>query len=544
MVEDLRQKRNIWMLSREYGELAGAGGVKDVASQLAEALARSKSRSVSMVMPCYGFMDAENSGFLTVKDPLKTGSELILHIEMHEPDREIYELVRFYHRDINGVNIYLVDAERFRDKTDVYTYTEEDEKRRSWQKTSQGHHDYFAMNILLQKAALDLMINLGERPDIIHCHDGHTAILPALIRRTSGYGAYFRGSACLVTIHNAGHGYHQEIADNAYARAITGLPESIIAGNQLEEKFDPFLVAGRFALMNTVSENYARELQETASDALTGWLGHALKSRGIRLSGVTNGIDPKLFSPIYAAENETLSFDFAPGDPADDLSGKQRCKAALLQEINERASLAGFECHGNLNRDPDRILFTFVGRLSEQKGVDLLVEVMSGWLKEESEAQLLVLGNGAPSIEQNLLRLTWDAQLRNRVCFLRGYSSVLANKLYTAGDFLVIPSRYEPCGLTDFIAQLFGNIPIVHHVGGLVKVRDGVTGIAYTGNGPEHLLNALQRAKRLYGDPVAKRKMQLDAIREIESRYTWDKVMQEYIVLYDEAKVQRRSEIL
>jgi starch synthase len=115
----------------------------------------------------------------------------------------------------------------------------------------------------------------------------------------------------------------------------------------------------------------------------------------------------------------------------------------------------------------------------------------------------------------------------------------MANKVYAAGDFFVIPSRYEPCGLTDFIAQLFGNIPIVHHVGGLVKVVDGVTGIAYTGDSPQDLLEALERALTLYQNDTLKRKMQLQAVKIIEQKYTWTKVMRKYLELYSKARKQQ-----
>ena len=122
------------------------------------------------------------------------------------------------------------------------------------------------------------------------------------------------------------------------------------------------------------------------------------------------------------------------------------------------------------------------------------------------------------------------------MCFLKGFSPELANRIYAAGDFFIVPSRYEPCGLTDFIAQLFGNIPVVHHVGGLVKVKDNVTGITYSGDSPDDLLEALVRALALYVDTPQKRKIQLQAVEEIVLKYTWTKVMRKYLELYREAR--------
>ena len=154
----------------------------------------------------------------------------------------------------------------------------------------------------------------------------------------------------------------------------------------------------------------------------------------------------------------------------------------------------------------------------------------------ERQLQLLVLGSGDARYEAQLARLTTDSVLQGRVCFLQGFSPELANKIFAAGDFFVVPSRYEPCGLTDFIAQLFGNIPIVHHVGGLVKVLDNVTGLAYSGPFPDDLFNGLHRALELYGDKQRLRQMQLRAVQEIERYYTWDKVMYKYLDLYRKAR--------
>lgn len=536
VVKQEQQIKGIWMLSREYGNLAGAGGVKDVACQLAESLARWSGRSLHVVLPCYGFVDAPALGFQPLTDPLCQNRPLRLRIPMHPPDAYVQEEVGYFFQKINRVHIYLVDSERFHQKTAVYTYTEDDERMVSWQKKSMGHHDYFAMNLLHQKAALELMICLHAQPDIIHCHDGHTALLPALIRENPGYRSYFRATGCLVTIHNAGLGYHQEVADIPYARSISGLPDQVIHANMLDVNFDPFLVAGGYAVVNTVSENYARELQETPSDELTGWLGHELKRRNIILEGVTNGIEPAAFSSsIIAGDNPEMLFD--PGDCHDMLAGKLLGKAALLAEIAGGGEIPEVQRFGTLQNSKEYPLFTFIGRLSEQKGVDILLEVMEVFLEQYGNCQLLVLGSGNRNFESQLIATTENEQLHGRICFLQGFSPHLANRIYAAGDFFIIPSRYEPCGLTDFIAQLFGNIPIVHQVGGLVKVRDTITGIAYRGDSPDDLFKALVRALALYADVPAKRTVQLQAIREIEQKYTWTKVMQQYLGLYREARM-------
>ena len=531
---------NIWMLSREYGDLAGAGGVKDVVSQLSVSLAKQSGRSVHVVLPCYGFMKPEQLGFKLLSDPLDSKKDLQFHVDLNYPKELRKEEVKVWGSVKDLVSIYLIESERFREKQNVYTYTAEEEASFSWQKTGEGHIDYFAMNILLQKAAIDLMVILGARPDVIHCHDGHNAILPAMISEQQGFRHYFRGTGCVITVHNAGQGYHQEIADIPFAQASTDLPLPLIRKANLEDSFDPFLAGAPYAVMNTVSENYARELQETVDDHLTGWLGHELLERNIVLEGVTNGIDPDAFS----AKEHTRSHIAASFDPQGTaaLDGKKECKNALLQQLAEEGEISGIRQSGVLDPDPNAPLVTFIGRLSTQKGVAVLTSSLKKLLKKRSDFRFLLLGSGNRHDEEGLVQLAEKESNRGRVCILRGFDTILANKVYAAGDFFVIPSQYEPCGLTDFMAQLFGNLPIVHAVGGLVKVVDGITGFSYDKQTSDALCEAIERALYFYEtDPLAIRVIQRQAINLIHERYTWDTVSKEYVKLYKKAKQNKIS---
>ena len=521
----------IWIITREYGALAGAGGVKDVARQLATALTRS-GRQVSVALPFYGFMAPESLGFSRL--------DLAFDLDMSYTLEERREEVTVWHRR-DEVDLYLLDSPRFREKNGVYTYTAADERHNPLHRQGEGHIDYFAMNVLLQKAALCLMIHLDQRPEIIHCHDGHTALLPAIVRELDGFRHYFRETGFVVTIHNAGLGYHQEVHDLPFARAITGLPLRVIDDNLLDGAFDPFLAASSYAVLNTVSENYARELRETEDDLLTGMLGHTLQDRGLALQGVTNGIDPDEFDPRnYQALG--LAAGFTPGadQPGpQERAGKSLCKEALCAAISERR-LTTVRQNGAIAFKPDQPLFTFIGRLSTQKGVDKMIEALKYLLPLDMDFQVLVMGSGPKEIEEPLIAMTHDARYHGRVCLLRGFDPLLANQVYAAGDFFLIPSRYEPCGLTDFIAQLFGNLPIVHHVGGLVKVEDGETGFAFHQHSGLALAEAMQRALATFRTSrptmVA---MQQAAVRLIQGRYTWDQVKDRYLELYAQARSNR-----
>ncbi|MFH7325413.1 glycogen synthase [Desulfurivibrio sp. C05AmB] len=546
--------RDIWMISREYDGLAGAGGVKDVVRQLGEALARAGHR-VSVVLPLYGFMDPEAAGF----------APLNLHFEvgMNYVGVERRELVRIFARHLvppparskdrrlrpataprnsgGCLSLYLLDAQRYQEKQGVYTYTAAEEALNPDHHQGSGHFDYFAMNVLLQKAALALMIRLGARPEVIHCHDGHAALLPALIRELEGFRHYFAATAAVVTVHNAGTGYHQEVADLRFAEAITGLPARVIHDNLLDDAFDPLLAASSYAPLNTVSENYARELRETEDDALTGWLGHRLLGRGISLRGITNGINPADFNPT---EPEKLGLPAAFSPERGDLAGKELCRAELIKALAEER-WPGLRRAGTLAPVPAGQalpLFTFVGRLTNQKGVDKLLGALETLLPLDQGFQVLVLGSGDKSCEQALSRLAENEANRGRLCFLQGYDARTANLVYAAGDFFLVPSRYEPCGLTDYIAQLFGNLPIVHQVGGLVKVVDGLTGLAYREHKSAALMGAMQRALALFRqEPEKILDMRQAAVKHIQEYYTWDTVMRQYLDFYQTARSFLRS---
>lgn len=524
------------MVSREYDGLAGAGGVKDVCRQLAEAIVRQRKGNVRVVLPLYGFMDADQLGFRLLKLPVRKGcptNKTSFLVDMNYPERERREEVSIWTKKMKGVQIYLLDAKRFREKMGVYTYTAEEEAAHAWQKQGNGHFDYFAMNILLQKATLALLILLNHRPDIIHCHDGHGATLPAMMRELPGYRYFFSQTGAVVTIHNAGLGYHQEVDDLDFARAVTGLPMAVINTGRLAGNFDPFMAASNYAILNTVSANYGRELRETPEDSRTGWLGHELTQRRVTLAGITNGINADNYNPAKAGK---LGLP-APFNPlSGELDGKRICKERMLVSCGKKHAWPTVEQFGHLKPEPEVPLFTFIGRLTSQKGVDILLQAVPLLLEADQVFHLLILGTGNPQLEQRLQRLSKTPATRGRICFLKGYDQALATQIYAAGDFFLVPSLYEPCGLTDFIAQLLGNLPIVHYVGGLVKVVDGKTGFTYQDHSPTALARTMEKAIIMYNnEPDRLKKMQQQAIEQIHAQHTWDRVITKYLSLYTKA---------
>jgi starch synthase len=513
-------------VSREYASLAGAGGVKDVTEGLCKAAA-ARGIQAHVFLPFYRLIDGKKEGLKLTEGPSFRVAMNYTHVKRTE------HVTIYSGSPQPNLTVHLVHARRYRylmegdgtaERHGIYQYTRAEAAALDRpQVEGKGYIDFFAMNVLLVKATLHALGLMDMRPDVIHCHDGHAALLPLIAQASEDdFAPYLRYVPTVVTVHNAGKGYHQEIADRGFAAAICGVPRDVVEGCLLDGSFDPFIAGGLFSsAINTVSENYARELQHTGQDWMTGWLGHVLAGYGIELLGVTNGFDVSGFDDVRSALD-------SKGTHKEDVIDFLR-KGLEQPEILDNALL-----YGMIDRREDAPLLTFVGRLAQQKGYDILAEALGMLFEEDSDVQLLGLGDGNPNIVDQFRELA--AKFAGRVCVAKGYSPSLADKIYAAGDFFVIPSRFEPCGLTDFVAPLMGNVPIVHRVGGLVKTLDSRFGFSYLGGAPE-LLGALRRALKVYReDKATLRKIQVDAVENIYDNFTWDKVLEKkYIPIYRDA---------
>ncbi len=419
---------------------------------------------------------------------------------------------------VDGVRLLLVESPRYAAARDIYTYTARDEEENHWKKRGTGHWDVHQMNVALQRAALETAHALGETPAVFHCHDGHTAFLPAMLRYDPRHAVAFAGSAAVVTIHNAGAGYHQEIWSAELAALLTGLPAAAVSAGMLHGSIDPFLVSAGCATLTTVSERYAEELLAEHDREMSGGLGRALRERGIRLVGITNGIDPRPWDPRVKGL-AGLPFPFDPF--SGDLEGKKKCREELYRLLAKPDQ-------------PDGPLYAFVGRLTGQKGVDVLFHALQELLRAKTRRSFVILGSGEQEKEAMLGWLASSTTPAGRLVFIPRYDPRMASLIYAASDFFLIPSEYEPCGLTDFIAQIRGSIPVVHRVGGLVKVRDGETGFSYDEQSAAALAASVERTTRMHaGEQALLDRIRRRAFGEIFSSHTWDRVYAEsYLPLY------------
>jgi starch synthase len=347
------------------------------------------------------------------------------------------------------------------------------------------------------------------RPDILHCHDWHGGLAPAYLAASPS--AQERAVSVL-TIHNLA--YRGVFSPAVYPQL--GLPPEFfsIDGAEFYGQVS-FLKAGIFFAdhLTTVSPTYAREIQTPDY----GWgLDGLLRTRTAELTGILNGVDPQVWDPRHDPNLPRLyGVDDAP-------AGKRAAKA----ELRSRLSLAD---------NPDMPLYGVVSRLTPQKGLDLLLATVPGLTA--SGGQLALLGSGDADLEQGFAAAA--SANAGQVATALGYDEGLAHLIIGAADVVVMPSRFEPCGLTQLYALRYGTLPLVRRVGGLadtvvdasaVSLADGsATGFAFDGLNPPALLEAISRAAEIMHQPRIWQRM---IERAMTRDFSWNVAARRYLALY------------
>ena len=362
-----------------------------------------------------------------------------------------------------------------------------------------GYPDDARRFALFSRAVPAVADRLGFAPDVLHAHDWHAALVPALLRHAALLPPGFSGLPSVLTVHNA---QYQGWADAADVVAWGRLPGKL-AGPLAPHGKGNLLHAGLRTAdrVTTVSPTYARELLQPA---VAYGLERAFADLGPRLVGILNGLDHEAFDPSADAA-------LASAYDADDLTGKGACRAELSRE---------------LGLDPGRPLLGVVSRLADQKGIDLLIGALPAAL--EQGWNLALLGAGDPALEDALSAgfAAHPDRLGGRI----GYDEGLARRIYAGADALVVPSRFEPCGLAQLIAMRYGTLPIARATGGLLDtIDDGRTGFLFAQAEAPALAEALARARRAYDDRDRWHAMQMTAMA---ARFDWGRAARAYDDLY------------
>jgi starch synthase len=401
---------------------------------------------------------------------------------------------------LNRVRYYFVDDPEYFDRSQLYGIDGND------------YPDNAERFAELARAAIEFMKHIWL-PDVVHCHDWQSALVPVLLRTQYANDIVVQGASTVFTIHNLGY---QGLFPRDVLEKI-GLPEELfrIDGLEFFGKVN-FLKGGLLFsdYLTTVSRKYAQEIQ-------TPEYGHGLdgvvRSRADRLIGILNGVDYSEWSP----ENDKF---LAARYSANDLSGKLACKKDLLEVFGLPPTLI------------NKPLIGIVSRFAAQKGFDLIEEVAVDLLK--GEVTLVALGAGEPKYEKMFRDLS--AQYPGKVGVKVAYDNALAHKIEAGADMFLMPSRYEPCGLNQIYSLKYGTVPVVRATGGLddtIEQFDPETGRGtgfkfqpYKGNA---LLGAIRTALGVcLKDPAAWRRIQANGMAK---DFSWQASAVEYARLYEAA---------
>lgn len=346
-------------------------------------------------------------------------------------------------------------------------------------------------------------------PDVIHCHDWHAGLAPVYVRAFAG--AHRNTPATVFTVHNLAY----QGVFPAVTLAPLGLPATQLQDSGLEFFGQVSFMKGAIAFadrVTTVSPTYAHEITEAPQGC---GLDGLLRERGSHLSGILNGVDYDIWSPATDAWLP-IAYD------VDTLDGKALAKQALQQRFG-------------LVERPDALVFGVVSRLSEQKGLHLLPQVLEELVRRGG--QLALLGQGDPALEKTFsdAAMTYPGQVA--VCI--GYDEATAHTVVAGADVMVVPSAFEPCGLTQLYSLRYGTLPLVRRVGGLAdtvvdctleNLDEGIaTGFVFDALSAAGLLPALKRAFVLFGQPDAWARVQQ---RGMGLRFDWHTAAQHYLALY------------
>jgi starch synthase len=486
----MAEKLKVLFLASEVMPFVKTGGLADVSGALPIAL-KHQGIDVRVMMPFYRLI--KEGAYKTrtlIKDLAVPFGERLLKASIFESD-------------IGGdIPVYLVDREDMFDRPNLYGNSKGD------------YYDNLERFSFFAHSALKTVQGLGFKPDIIHCHDWQTGLVPALLKGPYKQAIGLSNTATVFTIHNIGY---QGIF-TPEKLSVTGLPGPQFFHPEGLEYWGSIslLKAGIIYsdAVTTVSPTYATEI--LAHDYGLGMEGVVL-GRKTSLHGILNGIDYNEWDP---SRDSHLVASYSPKT----IGEKKQCKAALIKEVGLRHSMLG------------RPLIGMVSRLDNQKGLDILVKSLEAVLKLDTT--LVILGSGDEKIEEALKKAA--DQHPDRVAMHSGFNNPLAHHIMAGADMLLVPSRYEPCGLTQMYALKYGTVPIVRATGGLNDTIDQFDENTMTGNGfkfetydSEALLDALKHAVELYKDKKTWKKLMLNGMK---SDFSWDRSAEEYIKIYESVR--------
>lgn len=472
----------ILMASTEMAPLARTGGLGDVLEALPAEL-QNRDHEVSVVLPLYRSI-RENPA-LSIRS---TGVEVTATVGSKRLDAEIYEC-----EAPNGVQVFLVGRDEYFDRTGIYGTD------------NRSYEDNAERFIYFSRAVVELARHITPQFDVIHAHDWQTALIPAFVKDAGlPFGTVF-------TIHNLAY----QGSFYGVDFGLTNLPWTYFSEHGLEFHGRLNFLKGGIVfsdVLTTVSERYARDIQTPEYGC---GLDGTIRAHARKLVGILNGADYKIWNPAtdcYLPANYSL----------ESLQAKSACRNALLEELG-------------LAPNPRGPVFSVVARLAQQKGIDLLIPVLDRLLADD--VRLIVLGEGETEYERELMIAS--RKYPGKFVFHQGFDDRLAHRIDGGSDISLIPSHFEPCGLTAMYSLKYGNIPVARVSGGLYQIVQDFDPTTGTGNGfvffddtAEAFWDAVGRAKKVFAAPDTWKALMM---RAMQADFSWPAAATRYEHVYEGA---------
>ena len=476
--------KKILFVASEGVPFIKTGGLADVVGSLPKCIDK-RYFDVRVILPKYTCISQE------MKDKMSYVTHF--YMDFHWKN----EYVGIMYAEVDGVKYYFIDNEMFFNGFRPYS------------DNALFEIEKFAF---FSKAALSILPVIDFRPDVIHCHDWQTGLIPVYLKERFQGNEFFRGIKSVMTIHNLkfqGKWSVKEVKD------ITGLPDYFFTPDKLELFKDANLLKGGLVYadaITTVSQTYANEIKTPFyGEQLDG----LLRARSNDLRGIVNGIDYEEFNP------ETDKYIEHHYNAVNFRKEKIKNKRALQAELG-------------LDQDDRKFMIGIVSRLTDQKGFDLIDRMMDELCQDN--VQIVVLGTGEERYENMFRHFDW--KYNDRVSANIYYSEALSHKIYAASDAFLMPSLFEPCGLSQLMSLRYGTVPIVRETGGLKdtvqpynEYESTGTGFSFGNYNAHEMLATIRYAERIYYD--RKREWNKIVDRAMAADFSWNVSAAKYQEMYD-----------
>ena len=471
--------KKILFVASESVPFIKTGGLADVVGSLPKSFPKEEF-DVRVVIPNYTCIPWE----------YRSDFKYITHFYMDLGQVSGSEYVGVLTTQYDGITFYFIDNQRYFGGNTPYGDTRFDIEKFCF----------------FSKAALSILPSINFKPDIIHCHDWQTGVLPVYLHTIFRDNNFYDNIKTIMTIHNL---RFQGIWDIKTLQKITNFPDYVFRPTDMEYNKDANMLKGGMVYANyitTVSNSYKNEIQ---NDYYGEGLDGVVRQKSGDLYGILNGIDYNEYNP------ETDNEIFSKYNKYSFIENKLYNKRGLQHELG-------------LEQNDNKFMIGIISRLTDQKGVDLIARVIEEIVDDHT--QLVVLGTGDKGYEDMFRYYEW--KLKGKVSGNIYFSNNRAHKIYAAADAMLVPSRFEPCGLTQLISLRYGTVPIVRETGvePFNIYSDCGTGFSFANYNAHEMLNTINYAKHIYFNN--RDKWNGIAFRGMEKDYSWGNSAQDYAGLY------------